>query len=77
MLRFLAVFACCLLLLFVELLPPVQVHVIEPFTTAIAQVSVWLMRSISPWMAVASAASHLSSTTSALTSASVSLGYWA
>jgi exosortase H (IPTLxxWG-CTERM-specific) len=44
MLRFLAVFACCLLLLFVELLPPVQTHVIEPFTTAIAQISVWLMR---------------------------------
>lgn len=44
MLRFLAVFACCLLLLFLELLPPVQVHVIGPFTTAIAHVSVWLMR---------------------------------
>ena len=35
------------------------------------------MRSISPWTAAASAAIHLSSTTSVLTSASVSVGYLA
>ena len=45
MLRFILIFLACLLLLFpLELLQPVQTHVILPFTTAIAHVSVWLMR---------------------------------
>jgi exosortase H (IPTLxxWG-CTERM-specific) len=44
MLRFIFLFACCLLLLLVELLQPVQQHVIEPFTAGIAHVAVWLMQ---------------------------------
>lgn len=45
MLRFVAIFLVCLLVLFTgELLQPVQTHVILPFTSAIAHVSVWLIR---------------------------------
>jgi exosortase H (IPTLxxWG-CTERM-specific) len=45
MFRFVLIFLVSLLLLFtLELLQPVQTHVILPFTTAIAHVSVWLMR---------------------------------
>jgi exosortase H (IPTLxxWG-CTERM-specific) len=45
MLRFILIFLACLLLSFtLELLQPVQAHVILPLTTAIAQVSAWLMR---------------------------------
>ena len=45
MLRFILIFLACLLLLFTaELLQPVQDHVIVPFTSGIAHVSVWLMR---------------------------------
>ena len=40
MLRFIALFALCLLLLIVELLTPVQEHVIAPFTTGIAHAAV-------------------------------------
>ncbi|MBN8728597.1 MAG: exosortase H [Xanthomonadales bacterium] len=44
MLRFMLVFIGCLLGLFVlELLQPVERHVIEPFTAALAQVCVWLV----------------------------------
>ncbi|MBV8776670.1 MAG: exosortase H, partial [Alphaproteobacteria bacterium] len=43
MLRFLFLFAACLLLLLVELLPPVQEHVIVPFTAGIAHVAAALM----------------------------------
>ena len=45
MLRFIAVFLVCLLVLFtLDILTPVQDHVILPFTSGIAHVSVWLMR---------------------------------
>lgn len=45
MFRFILIFLVCLLVLFTgELLQPVQTHVIGPFTSAIAHVSVWLMR---------------------------------
>lgn len=45
MLRFVVIFLVCLLMLFTaELLQPVQTHVILPFTSAIAHVSVWLIR---------------------------------
>jgi exosortase H (IPTLxxWG-CTERM-specific) len=44
MLRFMLIFIGCLLGLFVlELLQPVERHVIEPFTAALAQVCVWLV----------------------------------
>lgn len=44
MLRFMIVFTVSLLALFVlELLPPIEAHVIEPFTTAIADICVWLV----------------------------------
>jgi exosortase H (IPTLxxWG-CTERM-specific) len=43
--RFVITFVACLLLLFTaELLQPVQDHVIVPFTSGLAHVSVWLMR---------------------------------
>jgi exosortase H (IPTLxxWG-CTERM-specific) len=43
--RFIAIFVASLAILFtVELLQPVQDHVIVPFTSSLAQVSVWLMR---------------------------------
>jgi exosortase H (IPTLxxWG-CTERM-specific) len=42
-LRFIALFALCLLLLALELLPPVQEHVIAPFTAGIAHAAVGLM----------------------------------
>ena len=45
MFRFVITFLACLLLLFTaELLQPVQEHVIVPFTSSLAHVSVWLMR---------------------------------
>ena len=45
MLRFIAVFLICLFVLFtLELLQPVQTHVIGPFTAGVAQVSVWAMQ---------------------------------
>ncbi len=45
MVRFVFVFLVCLILLFTaELLQPVQEHVIVPFTTGLAHLSVWLMR---------------------------------
>jgi exosortase H (IPTLxxWG-CTERM-specific) len=45
MLRFVSVFLVCLVVLFTgELLQPVQAHVIVPFTSSLAHVSVWLMR---------------------------------
>jgi exosortase H (IPTLxxWG-CTERM-specific) len=45
MFRFVLIFLVCLITLFaLELLQPVQALVIEPFTSAIAHVSVWLMR---------------------------------
>jgi exosortase H (IPTLxxWG-CTERM-specific) len=45
MFRFVLIFLACLLLSFtLELLQPVQEHVILPFTAGIAHVSVWLMR---------------------------------
>jgi len=44
MFRFVSVFLICLLLLFtLELLRPVQTHVILPFTGGVAHVSVWVM----------------------------------
>jgi exosortase H (IPTLxxWG-CTERM-specific) len=44
MLRFVATFLICLLVLFtLDILTPVQEHVILPFTTIVAQVSVLLM----------------------------------
>ena len=44
MLRFVLTFLICLLVLFtLELLQPVQTHVILPFTSALAHVSVWTM----------------------------------
>ena len=44
MLRFVAIFLICLIALFtLELLQPVQTHVILPFTAGIAHVSVWVM----------------------------------
>jgi exosortase H (IPTLxxWG-CTERM-specific) len=44
-LRFVAIFLACLLVLFTaELLVPVRDHVIVPFTSGLAHVSVWLMR---------------------------------
>jgi len=44
MFRFVSVFLVCLLLLFtLELLRPVQTHVILPFTGGVAHVSVWVM----------------------------------
>ena len=48
MLRFLFLFAACLLLLLVELLPPVQTHVIAPFTAGIAHAAVALMQPFDP-----------------------------
>jgi exosortase H (IPTLxxWG-CTERM-specific) len=45
MLRFILVFVVTLVVLFtLELVQPVQVHVIAPFTAAIAHVSAWLMQ---------------------------------
>ena len=45
MLRFIIVFLVCLLVLFTaELLQPVQLHVIAPFTAAVAHVSAWIMQ---------------------------------
>ncbi len=45
MLRFVATFLVCLIVLFTaELLQPVQTHVILPFTAAVAHVSAWLMQ---------------------------------
>jgi exosortase H (IPTLxxWG-CTERM-specific) len=45
MLRFVTLFITCLAILFItELLRPVQDHVIVPFTSSLAHVSVWLMR---------------------------------
>jgi len=45
MLRFIAVFLVCLLGLFtLELLQPVQAHVIGPFTAGVAHASVWAMQ---------------------------------
>ncbi|MEO8803218.1 MAG: exosortase H [Rudaea sp.] len=45
MFRFISIFLVSLIVLFTaELLHPVQTHVIAPFTSAIAHVSVWLMR---------------------------------
>lgn len=42
--RFIAIFLVCLLVLFtLELLQPVQTHVILPFTAGVAHVSVWAM----------------------------------
>ena len=44
MLRFIVLFLVILTTLFVaELLQPVELHVIEPFTSGIARVSVWLV----------------------------------
>jgi len=44
MLRFILVFMVCLIVLFtLELLQPVQTHVILPFTTAIAHLSAFIM----------------------------------
>jgi len=44
-LRFVLIFIACLAILFTgELLRPVQDHVIVPFTSGLAHVSVWLMR---------------------------------
>jgi len=44
MFRFVIIFLACLLILFtLELLQPVQTHVILPFTAGVAHVSVWLM----------------------------------
>lgn len=49
MLRFILTFMVCLGVLFTtELLQPVQTHVIVPFTTGLAHVSVWLMRLFDP-----------------------------
>ncbi len=49
MLRFVLLFLLILCTLFVaELLRPVEVHVIEPFTSAIAQVCVWLVGLFDP-----------------------------
>jgi exosortase H (IPTLxxWG-CTERM-specific) len=43
--RFVAIFLVCLSLLFtLDILTPVQEHVIVPFTGGVAHVSVWLMR---------------------------------
>lgn len=45
MFRFIATFLVCLLVLFtLDILTPVQDHVILPFTGGIAHLSVWLMR---------------------------------
>jgi exosortase H (IPTLxxWG-CTERM-specific) len=45
MLRFIIIFIVCLAVLFTtELLQPVQAHVIVPFTSSLAHISVWLMR---------------------------------
>lgn len=45
MFRFVAVFLVCLMIAFpLELLQPVQSHLILPFTAGVAQVSVWVMR---------------------------------
>jgi exosortase H (IPTLxxWG-CTERM-specific) len=45
MFRFIATFLVCLVVLFtLDILTPVQDHVILPFTSGIAHVSVWLMR---------------------------------
>ena len=44
MLRFMLIFIGCLLGLFVlEVLQPIERHVIEPFTAALAQICVWLV----------------------------------
>lgn len=49
MFRFLLLFLLCLASLFVlELLQPVERHVIEPFTAAIAQVCVWIVGAFDP-----------------------------
>ena len=49
MLRFIALFAACLAILFTaELLQSVQAHLIVPFTTGLAHASVWLMRLFDP-----------------------------
>ena len=49
MIRFIVVFAVCLLVLVpLELLQSVQAHVILPFTTAIAHVAVWTMHPCDP-----------------------------
>ncbi|MBX3701223.1 MAG: exosortase H [Dokdonella sp.] len=49
MLRFIVLFVLILATLFVaELLQPVETHVIEPFTSAIARVSVWLVGLFDP-----------------------------
>ena len=49
MLRFMLLFLVCLGALFVlELLRPVEHHVIEPFTAAIAQVCVWIVGAFDP-----------------------------
>ena len=49
MIRFIVVFAVCLLVLVpLELLQSVQAHVILPFTTAIAHVAVWTMHPFDP-----------------------------
>ena len=44
MLRFISLFLVCLFVLFtLELVQPVQTHVILPFTAGVAHVSVWVM----------------------------------
>lgn len=49
MYRFIAFFSASLALLFtVELLQPVQVNLIVPFTSSLAHASVWLMRLFDP-----------------------------
>jgi exosortase H (IPTLxxWG-CTERM-specific) len=45
MLRFILIFLASLLILFtLELVQPVQAHVVLPFTSAVAHVSVWVMQ---------------------------------
>jgi len=49
MIRFIVVFCLCLLLLVpLDLLQTVQLHVILPFTTAIAHIAVWTVHAFDP-----------------------------